>query len=386
MISIIFLTIAIFLFIFILLKYLNFKKEILICFFLTILTFLFFFNMNTSLNSIKVGLELCFSSIIPSIFSFSLICNLLISFNGIEIYSKYLGKILCKPFRLSLNCSFILIASFLCGYPLGAKYSTEAYNKGLISEKEYTRIINLASNASPVFMLGVLGISMLGNIAFGYIIILSSLLSIFFVSLILKPEKNINYNLIPKQSRATPNFGIALQTSIESALKTTLTVCGYVIAFSLIINIFKSLTFIKEFFTIIENFFNMPTDSLYGLFLGSVEVTNGCNLIAQTNLSIYLKISLMAFFCSFGGLSIIFQTSSFFILSKISFLKYFCIKLVQGIFAFISAFFISKVFLTYVETSKSFIPVNTYKYIFYSSLVLLIIFIFFKLKELFKVS
>ncbi|WP_297631465.1 sporulation integral membrane protein YlbJ [uncultured Clostridium sp.] len=384
-ISIIVLTIIFFLFLFIILRYFKIQKDIIFCFFITILTCLFFYDMNSSLESIKKGVQLCFSSIFPSIFSFSLICNLLISFNGIELYSKYLGNLLCRPFRVSFNCSFILIASFLCGYPLGAKYATDAYKQNLISEKEYVRISSLASNASPVFMLGVLGLSILGNIQYGYILIFSSLLSIFFISLILPSPRGKNFNPFEKKIKATPKLGIALQTSIENALKTTLLVCGYVITFSLIINILKNLTFIKDFFVIIENSFNLPASSLYGLFLGSIEVTNGCNLISQTNLSVHLKVSFMAFFCSFGGLSIIFQTSSFLLSNKISFLKYSVIKLVQGIIAFIIAFIASNLFINNIQTSITIATVNPYKYIFFICFLLFLPLLFLMIKKLLKV-
>lgn len=385
MISIIVLTIIFFLFLFIILRYFKIQKDILFCFFITILTCLFFYDMNNSLESIKKGIQLCISSIFPSIFSFSLICNLLISFNGIELYSKYLGNLLCRPFRVSFNCSFILIASFLCGYPLGAKYATDAYTQNLISEKEYIRISNLASNASPVFMLGVLGISILGNINYGYILIFSSLLSIFFISLILPSSHEKNFKYFEKKIKAIPKFGIALQTSIENALKTTLLVCGYVITFSLIINILKNLNFMKDFFVIIENSFNLPSSSLYGLFLGSIEVTNGCNLIAQTDLSVHLKISFMSFFCSFGGLSIIFQTSSFLLSNKISFLKYFTIKLVQGIIAFVIAFISSNLFISDIQTSMNIAILNPYKHIFFTCFLLALPLLFLLIKKLFEI-
>ena len=386
MISIFILAMLIFIFIFIILKKLNIEKDIYICFFITLFTVLFFINMDLSLNSIKLGLELCFNSIIPSIFSFSLICNLLIIFNGIEIYSKILGPIICKPFRLSLNCSFVLVSSFLCGYPLGAKYASDAYENNLISLEEYKRILNIASNSGPVFILGVLGLSLLGDIKYGYVIILSTLISIFFISLIIKPAKNTIKSDFNK-NKAIPKIGIALQYAIENAIKTTLNVCGYVIAFSLIITILKNLQFIQLFFNNIENFFSLPKQSLYGLFLGSVELTNGCNLIANTELSLHLKISIISFFCAFGGMSVIFQTSSFFKSNKISILKYAFFKLVQGIIAFIAAYILSIVFFNDISASSIKHTYFNSNYLFIISLLILLLpFVINKLFKLFKTS
>ncbi|MGL5649134.1 MAG: sporulation integral membrane protein YlbJ [Clostridium sp.] len=378
MISIFVLSILIFFLLFFLLKKLQINNNIFICFFITLFTFLFFYNIKTSLEGIKQGFYLCFNSIVPSIFSFSVICNLLITFDGISIYSKILGPLICKPLRLTPNCSFILIASFLCGYPLGAKQATEAYNDNSISKPEYFRVLNLASNASPIFIIGVLGISILGSIKYGYILLLSSFLSILFLSFLIKPNINIYKTLAPKK-KSIPKFGVAMQSAIENGIKTTLNVCGYVILFSLVLSILKELSFISFFFSSIETFLSLPKNLLYGIFLGSIEMTNGCNLISNINLSIHLKLSIISFFICFGGVSIFFQVTSFF-KSEVSALKYFIFKLIQGILSFIITFFLSNIFLSSIETSSSnfsFTP-SPYLYIFFISGLL--IFTYFILK------
>ncbi|MGL5416636.1 MAG: sporulation integral membrane protein YlbJ [Clostridium sp.] len=378
MISIFVLSILIFFLLFFLSKKLQINNNIFICFFITLFTFLFFYNIKTSLDGIKQGFYLCFNSIVPSIFSFSVICNLLITFDGISIYSKILGPLICKPLRLTPNCSFILIASFLCGYPLGAKYATEAYANNSISKPEYSRILNLASNASPIFIIGVLGISILGNIKYGYILLLSSFFSILFLSFLIKPNITVHKTLVPKK-KATPKFGIAIQSAIENGIKTTLNVCGYVVLFSLVLSILKELSFISFFFSSIETFLSLPKNLLYGIFLGSIEMTNGCNLISNINLSIHLKLSIISFFICFGGVSIFFQVTSFF-KSEVSTLKYFTFKLIQGVISFIITFFLSNIFLSSIETSASNFSFTSSPYLYIFFISMLLIFTYFILK------
>lgn len=117
-----------------------------------------------------------------------MICNLLISYDGITVYSKILGPLLCKPLGLSKSCSFPLAASFLCGYPLGAKYCTDIYELGYIDRKEYIRLLNVASNCGPLFIVGSVALAMLGNVKLGYILLIANYLSLIIIGFITKQK------------------------------------------------------------------------------------------------------------------------------------------------------------------------------------------------------
>ena len=140
-----------------LIKQLNINKNILMCIGISILIVLFTSNINLCIPAALSGAELWYKAILPTTFPFLIICNLLISYNGIDIYSKFLGPLICKPLGLSKNCSFPIAASILCGYPLGAKYSVDLYKMGYVNEEEYSRLLNIASNAGPLFLIGSVG-------------------------------------------------------------------------------------------------------------------------------------------------------------------------------------------------------------------------------------
>ena len=110
-----------------LIKQLNISKNIIFCVLISILIVLFAANINTCIPAALDGCKLWYKAIVPTTFPFVIICNLLISYNGIELYSKILGPIICRPLGLSKNCSFPIVASILCGYPLGAKYCVDIY-------------------------------------------------------------------------------------------------------------------------------------------------------------------------------------------------------------------------------------------------------------------
>lgn len=365
MISIYILWLLIFILVTILLKLLNVKKNFIICFLITIFIIIFVINLKTSINAAINGLKLVINAILPTIFPFSVICNLLICYDGITLYSKILGPLICKPLGLSKSSSFPIAASFICGYPLGAKYSSDIYNLGYIHKDEYERLLNIASNAGPIFILGAVAAAMLNNIKYGYILLIANYLSTIIVGILTKKSsKNISNELTHNIIKKDFNFGINLKTSIEGAINTTLNIGAFVIIFSVVISIIKSTTSISAAFTFLENLFKLPTGIIYNLFLGSIEFTNGCKMISDINLSISLKLSLISFILCFSSLSVIAQVSSIISGDNPNFKKYILLKLLQGILGFIITFISSNIILFSIPTF-SISPVYSYKLIIY---------------------
>lgn len=352
MISIYVLWLLIFTLIILLLKLLNINKNFIICFLITLFIILFVINLNSCIESALTGAKLAFNSILPTIFPFSVICNLLICYDGITLYSKLLGPLICRPLNLSKNCSFPLIASFLCGYPLGAKYASDIYNLGYIEKNEYERLLNIASNAGPIFILGAISIAMLNNIKYGYILLIANYLSSFIIGFLIKSKSSkFIPNNNPKIIVNTYNsFGTNLKNSLESAINTTLNIFAFIILFSVVINIIKSIYFIKDAFLLLENFFNISNGLIYNIFLGSIEFTNGCKLISLSDIPINLKLSTISFILCFSSLSVIAQVSSIISKDKPNYIKYIKLKFLQGLLGFIITYFFSTLLIDSIPT------------------------------------
>lgn len=291
-------------------------------------------NPKQCINFTITGTKLFFYSVFPSLFPFLVIINLILVFGGIEIYSKLLGTILCKPLGLPKQCSVVILASVFCGYPLGAKYSCELYERNLIDKYTFQRLLNIASNGSPLFIIGTVGTAMLQNSNFGYILIAANILSCITMGIIL-PRKNFKYDHISKLDNRSNtnnlNLGIALKNALEEAVKTCISIGSFVIIFSVLINIIKSSEIYSTAIYHICNKLSMPTSAIDGTILGIIEVTNGCNILSSTQLSSSWKLILCSFLIGFGGLSINSQVYSFIYKYKISMKKYISLKFFQGI-------------------------------------------------------
>ena len=360
----------------ILIKLLKLSKNQIITILITLFIVLFIINLNTCMQSTFTGLNLVIKAILPTIFPFSVICNLIIHYDGISFYSNILGPIICKPLKLSNCSSFPIVASLLCGYPLGCKYCCDLYELGYISKEEYLRLLNIASNASPIFLIGSVGAAMLGNIKYGFILLLGNYLAPLIIGFFTKKNTHEfnNSNEYPLKTGGSYNFGVIIKTSIENAINTTLQVGAFVIIFSIIIGIIKNNSLINIIFNNVEKLLSLSPNSLYGIFLGSIEYTNGCKILTSISSSIIFKLSAISFICSFSGLSIIGQISSFTGKFNISLKKYSFIKFIQGIISFIITFIFSSIFISTETTSSIYIHsyYNANKLLFFIYALLLL--------------
>lgn len=369
----------------------HYSRSILITFLCSTLIIYFILYPQICIKSALGGVKIFFLSVFPSLFPFLVISNILLIYDGISIYSKLLGKFLCYPLRLPINCSFVLVVSSLCGYPLGAKYACELYDKRLISSSQCQRLLNIASNASPLFVIGAVGTTMLSSTKVGYLLLISNYISCLLMGIMLpvdiKARNSFTVSSV-ENSNKTVNLGSALKDSIDSGIKTCLSIGGYVTMFSVIIDIIKN----NVIFNIVLN--SIPAkfstkEVISGLLLGFVEITKGCNIVAAANSAPLIKIFIIGFFLGFSGISIISQVYSFtYKYPELSLGKYIKRKLIQGLVCGLTS---ASIFALFSKTLSS-VPamsqdyINTSPFVLWFALLLIIPAIFTNLKKLFHIS
>jgi sporulation integral membrane protein YlbJ len=356
-----------------LIKQLNIKKNIVICVLISIFIILFTLNISQCISAAIDGCKLWYNSILPTTFPFIVICNLLIYYDGIDLYSRLLGPLICKPLGLSKNCSFPIIASILCGYPLGAKYCADIYSMNYIEKEEYERLLNIASNVGPLFLIGSIAGTLLGNISLGYILLIGNYLSPILIGLItLKKKNSTKSSSLHNHKYEIINFGSALRDALQNGINTTLSIGGFIVLFSIVISLIKNNIYIFYIFEQLEKFINVPAGTLYCLFLGSIEITNGCSITSNLSISIPLKLSLISFLCSFSGLAVIAQVSSFVSDTKIHYSKYIFFKIIQGIFSFAITYVFIEILPTSIYTSNFQMNYHLSAFVYFSPILLLI--------------
>lgn len=312
------------------------------------------------------GAKLFFFNVFPYVFPFMILSNLIIYYGGVEIYSKFLG-ILCKPQKLPKNTAIILAISALCGYPLGAKYSCDLYEEGVIDFNTFERIINIASNAGPLFIVGSVGTSMLGNKNCGYILLVSCYLSCILMGILIPYKASNRYVSVKRKANINVenNLGISIKKSVENALQVSIQLMGFIIFFSLLIGILKNSFLFKD----IQN------PIVKSIILGCIEMTNGCSIISASQISFGLKMILTSFLICFGGFCVISQIYSFVGKYKVSPAKFILRKLIQGFLGSFICFILINV-MPKNEAKYTFNFQNTSKYnftLYYTYLIIIFI-------------
>jgi len=290
----------------------------------------------TSINAAKNALQVWFSGIIPSLFPFSVASYLLLQTGVFRI----LGKIFEKPakFLFALPGSFIGI--FLCAlfssYPTGAKMTAALHQIGELSEKDAERILLFSSLCGTGFLSGTVAIGFLSDASLAPALIFGNTLPplIFAVISGLFHKKDKASAIIKKTFSAEIPFSKLLSEAISSSAMSMLQIGG-------------SMLVLKSFAAVLGEIFPHFLHSPVGLvFLGMLEMTTGCEAIANSTLSLHTKAVTASFFCGFSGLSIILQTknAAFPIKTK-------CLLPYKGLQAILQAF-LTHLFLKYSSASE----------------------------------
>lgn len=278
-------------------------------------------------NGASEGLLLWFQIILPTLFPFIIITNLLVCTDSIHYISGAVGAVLKKIFKVSDNGSFAIITGFLCGYPMGAKVTADLIGSRYVSEDEGRYLLSFCNNTSPVFILNFIVWKTLGKeelIAPSLLILLGTpmLMSFLFRRFYLKGRKQFSGLKEAGHTKANWNFKI-VDTCIMDSFETITKVGGYIILFSVILELVRSAPFELPFITYL-----LPT----------LEVTNGIALLGKSALPFDMQYCAILALTSFGGICAVAQTQCMIQKTNLSILPYTLEKLATAVVTSLIAF------------------------------------------------
>lgn len=219
-------------------------------------------NFNIITNSIRLSFNICIKNLIPSILPFLLISNLLIRYN-----------------ILDFNFISLIILCIISGSPSNSKYIKEYLDNNIINEEDALKLLCFLQYFNPIYIISIIGISLLNSFKIGIILLISNILSSFLLI------RKIHINKYNKQVKI--NFNI-LSNTIVDVINTILYIVGIITTFFIL----------TSYIDIIFNI-NIKYKWIYGL----LEITQGIYYLSYSNLNIYLKTIISSIFISFGGFS-----------------------------------------------------------------------------------
>lgn len=254
------------------------------------------------------SIQLWLTKVFPSLFPFMVACGLLLRMGTAERMGKILSPIMKPLFGLDGIAAFPFFLGILSGYPMGAKITAQLYEKKQITLKEAQHILVFSNNPGPLFLVGTIGAGFFGVALFGYLLLLSSFLGAVLTGILWRFSQM--GNLSKKYSlpvTASSSLMDALAASVSDGVNTILLIGGYLILFGAVSAAMEQTGMFKVLSHLLF-FLPLSPESLHGFISGLLEMTNGAYLLSQAPDSLHLRLTLVAFLVSFGGLSILGQT------------------------------------------------------------------------------
>jgi len=286
-------------------------------------------NPQPCLSAAQNAIKLCLETVIPSLFPFFVCSGLLCGLGFSSVCTHFLSPVMRPIFNLPGSGALTLFLGILSGYPVGAATAVNLYKTGQCTKTEAERMLAFCNNSGPMFIIGVVGNSCLGNPTAGRYLYASHIVAALIVGLVFRFYKS-SYptprTLPPffKETKKTAifSFGGIIDNSVFSILK----ICGFVIFFAVLV---KSLP---------------DNPYLYSI----VEITGGIMALAQNNTAYTMP--LISFFLALSGLSVLFQVSAIIQPLGLSLKPYISGKLLQGILSFILTLILNRLFPLAQET------------------------------------
>lgn len=274
-------------------------------------------------ENILFTLELWVNNLIPSIFPFLLFANLFRNYGIIDILNNFFGPIIQKIYNLPKEASFPIIMSMFSGFPTGSKYVKDLLNNKEITENEANCLITFTNYSNPLFVISIIGETLLGNKRIGIIIYIIHIITGLIIGLLFKnrnllKSKKTNINKSNKE-KLMP----ILVKSIKEIFEILLNVLGIMLFFNIIITILNKILKETILTTIIKSI---------------IEITSGINLISKLNINIRIKASIIGALLSFSGLSVHFQTKSIIEGSNIKYNRYLYARIFHSLLCFITIY------------------------------------------------
>lgn len=182
-----------------------------------------------SVQGISNGLLCCARQIIPALFPFFVVTQLILS----DPTAHVLGLALRPLTRFwgirDKSAPTALLLSWLGGFAVAARCISELYENGQLTKPQAEFLLVCAVGSSPAFILNTVGLLMLSSRQAGILLLAAQLLANLCCALICRPC--FHFDTAATCAPSAKQTPVGLAQAVQSAVSSTLTVCGFVIFF-----------------------------------------------------------------------------------------------------------------------------------------------------------
>lgn len=241
------------------------------------------------------GLLLWYRNLLPALLPFTILSNLFLTSGYLDDLLSLLSPMLRRVLGRHIQAAYPIAAGFLFGFPLGSKITADLRRQKKLTLGEANVLCAMCNNISPAFVSSYLLMDSLGlfhAVGITYVILyLPPLLSGLYL---LKGQKAA---VIHKKTASSSNLNFQiLDAGIMNGFETLLKLGGYVMLFSLVVQLLAKLF--------------GPHQRLWLFLTGITELTNGIHVLSSSGLANEIMYPAAMAMTAFGGISGFAQTAS----------------------------------------------------------------------------
>lgn len=314
---------------------------------LTVGMFLF---PNATYEGARSGLETWALTLAPSLLPFMIAADILLELGVVGFLGVLLEPLMRPIFKQPGEAGFVVALGFTSGFPMGAILTNALYGKNILTKNEATRLITYTNNASPLFLLVAVPVGMLGAPHLGLILLTAHYLANLSIGVLggLFTAKEVpafsgeghifkrSIEALFKCRRNTPPFGTVLTNAVTKSIKSILSIGGFVLFFSVTIEILKTVNFFaftNKIFAHLLMFFHCDPALSQALSCGFLEMTLGAKAASVADSPLFFKVIIISFILGWSGLSIHTQVGSIIQEQNLPLLPYSFCRLLQSFLA-----------------------------------------------------
>lgn len=277
-------------------------KRYLLSLFLLSAFLLSLFYRNAVIAGASEGLVLWYRHVLPTLLPFMILTQIMMRTDSLSLLSRLTGPVLRYFPGVSGYGGFAVMTGFLCGYPMGAKVTTDLLKSKHVSVNEASFLLSFCNNMSPMFILGVLFQNYIPakELHLPFFVILTGaplLCSQLFRLYYMRHADSICQSVHPgKNGSRRCSIGDLLNESITVSADSMIRIAMYMMLASIWMRVLEQL---------------LTSDSLCtSILLSSFEITTGLASVSALSISPFMRYILLLALTSFGGISSILQTMS----------------------------------------------------------------------------
>ncbi|MDN5344320.1 MAG: hypothetical protein PWQ18_431 [Clostridia bacterium] len=277
------------------------------------------------------GLKAWWEIVVPALLPFFIISQLFMGLGIVHFLGVLLEPVMRPIFNVPGNGAFVMAMGYTSGSPISAMLTAQLRQQGLVTKVEGERLICFTNNASPLFMLGAVAVGMLHDPALGPVLAGAHYGANFLIGVLFRfygrqqpATQPVTYSLlalprrawqamIQAQQRDGRPLGKLLGDAVSSSFQTLITIGGFIILFSVIIQVATLLGVLKP----LSNFLlyagrplGLGPETSLALAAGCLEMTMGAKFASETSALLMEKLVAISLIMGWAGLSILGQVAA----------------------------------------------------------------------------